>query len=77
MSKLIHYAFDAVLISAVLAGAKRTAGLGTWAYPEWKLQKIENETLKGVLANYLYLGDWVLDFSISQLRKMPEWTQKK
>ncbi|KAF8976829.1 hypothetical protein BGZ46_007924 [Entomortierella lignicola] len=55
ISKAIHYAADAVLVSAVLAGIKRSTGLGV------ATQKIENEDIRSYVDKYLTVGEWVVD----------------
>ncbi|CAO3659224.1 unnamed protein product [Rhizopus stolonifer] len=57
MSKLIHYAFDAILISALLAGIKRSNGI------QAATTKIENKTIRGYVERYLGFGEWVFDMT--------------
>ncbi|KAJ3115465.1 hypothetical protein HDU96_000624 [Phlyctochytrium bullatum] len=66
MSRLIHYAFEAALISTVLSGARRAGGLDV------NTKKIENETARTVVNQYLFVGDWILDTTISQLKNYPD-----
>ncbi|KAI8909510.1 hypothetical protein EDD86DRAFT_179805, partial [Gorgonomyces haynaldii] len=63
MSRILHLSIDAILVSAILAGAKRSAHL------TYNTQSIENTTLRSVVDNYLWAGEQVLDFSITQLLK--------
>ncbi|GAA5854373.1 hypothetical protein JCM8547_001798 [Rhodosporidiobolus lusitaniae] len=56
--RLIHLAVDALLISAFLAGIKRSTGLGP------ALSRIANKDLRQLGATYLELGEWVMDLSI-------------
>jgi hypothetical protein len=67
MSKILRFALDAVLVSTVLAGARRAAGL------EVNTRKIENKTLKDAIDGYLWIGDYALDFTISGLKRFPDW----
>ncbi|KAL1974442.1 hypothetical protein VTN31DRAFT_4646 [Thermomyces dupontii] len=64
LGRLTHYAFDAVLISAFLAGIKRSTGLT----PSLNSDKItDNQEVKRWLNNYLGVGEWVLDQSVAVL----------
>ncbi|KAL1297900.1 hypothetical protein AAFC00_006416 [Neodothiora populina] len=60
--RLTHYAFDAVLVSAFLAGVKRSTGL-TPSINENKIT--ENETAKSWIARYLAVGEIVMDQSVA------------
>ncbi|KAG0044305.1 hypothetical protein BGZ83_010467 [Gryganskiella cystojenkinii] len=55
ISKIVHYAADAVLISAVLAGIKRSTGLSV------ATTKIENQDVRGYVEKYLAVGEWAVD----------------
>ncbi|KAF9434249.1 hypothetical protein BGZ76_008339 [Entomortierella beljakovae] len=55
IGKLVHYAADAVLVSAVLAGIKRSSGLSV------ATNKIESEEVRGYVDRYLTVGEWVVD----------------
>ncbi|KAJ3263010.1 hypothetical protein HDU76_012327 [Blyttiomyces sp. JEL0837] len=70
MSRLIHYAFDAALLSVAFAGAKRAAGV------EFNPQKIENETARSIVQQYLGLGDWVVDYTAVKMRQSEYFTKK-
>ncbi|KAH6957998.1 hypothetical protein BKA56DRAFT_680865 [Ilyonectria sp. MPI-CAGE-AT-0026] len=63
VGRLTHYAFDAVLISAFLAGMKRSTGLT----PSFKRDKVagENKDLGGWIDKYLGVGEWVMDQSVA------------
>jgi hypothetical protein len=64
LGRLTHYAFDAVLISAFLAGIKRSTGLT----PSLNSQKIsDNKEVKRWVENYLSVGEWVMDQSVAVL----------
>ncbi|CAF9929946.1 hypothetical protein IMSHALPRED_008045 [Imshaugia aleurites] len=73
--RVVHYAFDAVLVSAFLAGVKRSTGL-TYAQPqpksfaktEFESDKIsESKELKKWVDSYLGMGEWVMDQSVAIL----------
>ncbi|CAI7587024.1 unnamed protein product [Penicillium glandicola] len=58
--RLTHYAFDAVLLSAFLAGVKRSTGLTL------NSDKItENKDVKKWVDSYLGVGEWVMDQSVA------------
>ncbi|KAJ4163633.1 hypothetical protein LMH87_005350 [Akanthomyces muscarius] len=61
VGRLTHYAFDAVLISAFLAGMKRSTGL------TFKTDKVagENKEANKWINKYLGLGEWVMDQSVA------------
>ncbi|CAO1596385.1 hypothetical protein XANCAGTX0491_000234 [Xanthoria calcicola] len=60
--RLTHYAFDAVLVSAFLAGVKRSTGL------TFQSDKIsESRELKRWVDSYLGMGEWVMDQSVAVL----------
>jgi hypothetical protein len=65
MSRIIRFAFDAVLISTAVAGIRKSAGV------EFKLSKVENETLRTVCVKYLGIGDYILETAAVRL---PKWT---
>lgn len=61
LGRLTHYAFDAVLISTILAGMKRSTGLT----PSFTSERItENKDLKKWIDTYLDVGEWVMDKSV-------------
>jgi len=61
LGRLIHFSFDAVLISAVLAGMKRSTGL------TFKTDKVagENKEVQKWIDKYLSVGEWVMDQSVA------------
>ncbi|KAE8550548.1 hypothetical protein TMatcc_008589 [Talaromyces marneffei ATCC 18224] len=62
--RLTHYAFDAVLISAFLAGIKRSTGLT----PSLNTDKItDSKDIKRWIESYLGVGEWVMDQSVAVL----------
>jgi len=64
ITRLTHYAFDAVLISAFLAGIKRSTGLT----PSLNSDRItENREIKKWIDKYLGVGEWVMDQSVAVL----------
>ncbi|QUC18986.1 uncharacterized protein UV8b_03227 [Ustilaginoidea virens] len=63
VGRLTHYAFDAVLISAFLAGMRRSTGLT----PSFKPEKVagDNKEVSRWIDKYLGVGEWVLDQSVA------------
>jgi len=59
LGKLAHYGFDAILISAFLAGVKRSTGL------TFQTEKIESKDVRSAVDKYLNVGEWVMDQSIA------------
>ncbi|PSS15226.1 hypothetical protein M430DRAFT_51838 [Amorphotheca resinae ATCC 22711] len=60
LGRLTHYAFDAVLFSAFLAGMKRSTGLTLK-----KDSLTENKEVSAWIEKYLNVGEWVLDQSVA------------
>ncbi|KAK1830102.1 hypothetical protein QBC39DRAFT_117274 [Podospora conica] len=61
LGRLTHYAFDAVLLSAFLAGMKRSTGL------TFKKESVvgENKEMGKWVEKYLGVGEWVMDQSVA------------
>jgi len=60
LGRLTHYAFDAVLISAFLAGVKRSTGLTI------KASSIgDSKEVQTWVDRYLGVGEWVMDQSVA------------
>ncbi|KAK0539272.1 hypothetical protein OC834_000123 [Tilletia horrida] len=55
LSRLFHYAADAVMVSTILAGVKRTSGLS----PD--LTKIPEGTPRDVTGKFLGFGEFTFD----------------
>jgi hypothetical protein len=55
LGRLAHYAFDAILLSTVAAGVKRTTGF----VPD--TESISNPTIRSFTERYLGLGETVFD----------------
>ncbi|KAB2569970.1 hypothetical protein BFW01_g5584 [Lasiodiplodia theobromae] len=70
--RLTHYAFDAVLFSAFLAGVKRSTGLTV------KSETIsESENVKKWLDNYLWVGEVVMDQSVALMSSSGYFERKR
>ena len=66
--RLAHYAFDAVLISTILAGMKRSTGLTlTPIFKKDPLGKADDksEDYNYWVGKYLGVGEWVMDQSVA------------
>ncbi|RUS23648.1 hypothetical protein BC938DRAFT_474832 [Jimgerdemannia flammicorona] len=71
LGKLIHYTADAILVSAVLAGIKRSTGLGV------ATSKIESKDVRSAVEKYLDVGEWVFDNSISLMNNSSYFERKR
>merc|ERR1711939_525410 len=67
LGRVAHYAFDAVLISTVLAGIKRSTGLTLKAasMPNSPKNTDTEQNVQAWLDRYLGVGEWVMDQSIA------------
>ncbi|KAK3074445.1 hypothetical protein LTR53_001539 [Teratosphaeriaceae sp. CCFEE 6253] len=62
LGRLTHYAFDAFLLSAFLAGVRRSTGLT----PSIKAESVtESPNLKRWIENYLWVGETIMDQSVA------------
>jgi len=60
LGRIFHYAFDAVLISTILAGMKRSTGL------TFKTESItDNKDVKKWFDSYLNIGEMVMDNTVA------------
>lgn len=60
IGRLTHYAFDAVLISTILAGMRRSTGLTLNAD---RISNDKNSEMTKWVDRYLGVGEWVMDQS--------------
>ncbi|KAI0126734.1 hypothetical protein BJ170DRAFT_416841 [Xylariales sp. AK1849] len=61
LGRLTHYAVDAVLISTILAGMRRSTGLT----PSFQTEKIgDNKEVSKWVEKYLSVGEWVMDAGV-------------
>ncbi|CAG8949698.1 hypothetical protein HYALB_00002006 [Hymenoscyphus albidus] len=73
LGRLTHYAFDAVLISTILAGMKRSTGLTV----SFKKDTItQNKEVNHWIERYLGVGEWVMDQSVAIAGSSP-WFERK
>ncbi|KAI0723505.1 DUF1748-domain-containing protein [Earliella scabrosa] len=55
---LVHLGIDAALLSAFLAGIRRTTGLTP------KLSDVPNKDVRQLLRSYLEFGEYLFDFAV-------------
>ncbi|OQO12898.1 hypothetical protein B0A48_02362 [Cryoendolithus antarcticus] len=73
LGRLTHYAFDAVLLSAFLAGVKRSTGLT----PSLKSQSLSDSPgIQSWIERYLWLGETVMDQSVAVMGSSG-WFERK
>ncbi|KAF9314946.1 hypothetical protein BG003_003676 [Podila horticola] len=70
IGKLVHYAADAILVSAVLAGIKRSTGLTV------ATNKLDGD-LRSYVIKYLSIGEWVVDQGISYMSSSKYFERKR
>ncbi|OCL00951.1 DUF1748-domain-containing protein [Cenococcum geophilum 1.58] len=74
LGRLTHYAFDAVLFSAFLAGVKRSTGLT----PSIRSESVtESPELKKWIDNYLWVGEWAMDQSVAIMASTSFFERKR
>ncbi|KAK4555101.1 hypothetical protein LTR86_007867 [Recurvomyces mirabilis] len=62
LGRLAHWTFDAVLLSAFLAGVRRSTGLT----PSLKSESMtESPSVKKWVENYLWVGETIMDQSVA------------
>jgi len=71
LGRVIHIGVDAILVSAVLAGIKRSTGL------QFKSEAIESKDIRGAVNKYLNVGDWVLDQGIAFISSSSYFERKR
>ncbi|KAK7205840.1 hypothetical protein BZA70DRAFT_277181 [Myxozyma melibiosi] len=71
VGRLVHYSVDLVLLSAVLAGVKRSTGL------MFKTESIESKDVRDAVTKYLDVGEWVLDTSVAFMNSSPYFVRKR
>ncbi|KAK9380497.1 uncharacterized protein V2V93DRAFT_380720 [Kockiozyma suomiensis] len=71
LGRLVHYSVDLVLVSALLAGVKRSTGLML------KTDTIESTDVRTAVVKYLDMGEWVLDTSVAFMNSSPYFVRKR
>ncbi|KZM19568.1 hypothetical protein ST47_g9289 [Ascochyta rabiei] len=74
LGKVAHYAFDAVLVSAFLAGVRRSTGLTPSVKPE---QFSDTPSVQKWLDNYLWVGETVMDQSVALFASSSYFERKR
>ncbi|CAG8789265.1 791_t:CDS:2, partial [Acaulospora morrowiae] len=62
---------DAILISAILAGVRRSTGLTV------NTSRIENQTLRSAVETILNCGEWVFERSIGYMTNSQYFVKKR
>lgn len=71
IGRLFHYGVDLVLISAVMAGVRRSTGLTP------KTTTFDNKDAKGIFERYLDVGEWVFDTSVAFMGNSDYFERRK
>merc|ERR1712070_43252 len=74
LGRLAHYTFDAVLVSAFLAGVKRSTGLTPSLKPE---SFSESPGVKKWIENYLWVGETMMDQSVALMGSSGYFERKR
>lgn len=72
LGRLAHYTFDAVLVSAFLAGVKRSTGL-TLKPDTFS----ESPGVKKWIENYLWVGETIMDQSVAIMSSSGYFERKR
>ncbi|KAF5333739.1 hypothetical protein D9611_002352 [Ephemerocybe angulata] len=70
LGKLVHIGFDALLISALLAGIKRTTGLTP------ALHQVPNKDIRKVMRSWLEFGEYIFDFAVVVMGRSSSFERK-
>ncbi|KAF4619143.1 hypothetical protein D9613_005461 [Agrocybe pediades] len=71
LGKLVHLSIDAILISAFLAGVKRTTGLTP------ALSQVKNKDVRSFLNSYLEFGEYAFDFAVVVFGRSSSFERKR
>lgn len=74
LGRLTHYAFDAILVSAFLAGVKRSTGLTPSLKPD---TLSESPSVKKWVENYLWVGETVMDQGVALMSASGYFERKR
>lgn len=69
LGKLVHLSADAFLLSALLAGVKRTSGLTV------DTSRLPDPTVKSIADKYLGLGEFAFDSTVAAARASQFFTK--
>ncbi|KAJ3807883.1 DUF1748-domain-containing protein, partial [Lentinula aff. lateritia] len=67
----VHLGIDAVVISAFLAGVRRTTGLSP------ALSQVPNKDIRQLLRLYLEFGEYVFDFAVVIFGRSSSFERKR
>ncbi|KAI9136538.1 hypothetical protein BKA69DRAFT_1103456 [Paraphysoderma sedebokerense] len=70
-TKVLHIAIDLALVSTIFAGIRRSSGYKP------ATDKIENEKIRYVADKFFDAGEWIMDRSVEQMSKYPEYFKRK
>ncbi|KAF1810435.1 DUF1748-domain-containing protein [Eremomyces bilateralis CBS 781.70] len=74
LGRITHIAFDAVLVSAFLAGVKRSTGLS----PSFRSEHVsQNTEVRKWLDTYLWVGEVVMDQSVAFMSTSSYFERKR
>ncbi|KAF8227981.1 DUF1748-domain-containing protein, partial [Tricholoma matsutake] len=68
---LVHLAIDALIISAFLAGVRRTTGLTP------ALSQVPNKDVRQILRSYLETGEYMFDFMVVILGRSSSFERRR
>ncbi|KAK9472548.1 DUF1748-domain-containing protein [Dipodascopsis tothii] len=71
LGKIVHYGVDLMLVSAVLAGVKRSTGL------QFKADSIESTDVRTAVVRYLDVGEWLLDTGVAFMSTSTYFERKR
>uniref|UniRef100_A0A8H7XZ36 DUF1748-domain-containing protein n=1 Tax=Psilocybe cubensis TaxID=181762 RepID=A0A8H7XZ36_PSICU len=71
LGKIVHLGIDALLISAFLAGVKRTTGLTP------ALSQVPNKDVRAWLNSYLEFGEYAFDFAVVVFGRSSSFERKR
>ncbi|KAG8888152.1 hypothetical protein FRB98_008261 [Tulasnella sp. 332] len=69
--RLMHYTFDAFLLSAFLAGVKRSTGITP------ALSLVPNKDVRHLIESYLEVGEYAFDFAVVFLGRSRFFERKR
>ncbi|RDB20516.1 hypothetical protein Hypma_012427 [Hypsizygus marmoreus] len=70
LGTLVHLGFDALLISAFLAGIRRTTSLTP------ALAQVPNKDVRHLLRSYLEIGEYIFDFAVVMFGRSSSFERK-
>jgi len=71
LGKVMHYTFDAILISTILAGIRRSTGITP------KVSSAKDSEVNSFLTSYLDIGEWVFDATVLVIGRSAFFERKR